>query len=260
MATGGQAPVLTGSQPDVPFLFPDHAGPVLPTDLSVAALVTSIVFALLAIASVALRFYAQRKSKSGIALDGILLLVALVIAIGLCILSTWAALCGGLGWPLLWLASPAGLRFQKAIDGGQILWGVSIATIRTSLLLFYRRIFTTRGFQHTTTVIMVINACWLLVFIIVTALTYSVNRTEQNSIDYPAWLIANGVSDIVLDLTVLCLPLFVIRKLNMSSGKKWGIAGMFWLGAFCVVVSIVRVVYFSQLARLPESDRQFGGE
>lgn len=78
MATGGQAPVLTGSQPDVPFLFPDHAGPVLPTDLSVAALVTSIVFALLAIASVALRFYAQRKSKSGIALDGILLLVALV--------------------------------------------------------------------------------------------------------------------------------------------------------------------------------------
>ena len=44
---------------------------------------------------------------------------------------------------------------------------MSIATIRTSLLLFYRRIFTTRGFQYTTTVIMVINACWLLVFIIV---------------------------------------------------------------------------------------------
>ena len=78
MASSGQAPVLTGSQPDVPFLVPDHLGPVLPTDLSVAALVTSIVFALLAIASVALRFYAQRKSKTGIALDGILLIFALV--------------------------------------------------------------------------------------------------------------------------------------------------------------------------------------
>jgi len=53
-----------------------------------------------------------------------------------------------------------------------------------------------------------------------------------------------------LDITVLCFPLPMVLKLQMSTGRKIAVLGVFWLGACCVISSIVRLVYVIQYTRV----------
>lgn len=49
--------------------------------------------------------------------------------------------------------------------------------------------------------------------------------------NYGAFLTAFTAMDIVLDLIILCLPLPVIRSLQMDFRRKMSLLGIFWLGA-----------------------------
>jgi len=48
--------------------------------------------------------------------------------------------------------------------------------------------------------------------------------------DYYAFITAFSAMDIALDLIILCLPLTVIRSLNMNKKRRILLAGVFWLG------------------------------
>lgn len=56
--------------------------------------------------------------------------------------------------------------------------------------------------------------------------------TKPNStvIDYDAFLLATATLNTILDLIVVALPLFVIRKLHMSPKRKLFVSGIFLLG------------------------------
>ena len=41
---------------------------------------------------------------------------------------------------------------------------------------------------------------------------------------------AQAVLDIALDIAVLAMPLPMIRRLQMSTKRKWNLMGIFWLG------------------------------
>ena len=43
-------------------------------------------------------------------------------------------------------------------------------------------------------------------------------------------ILATAGMSIVFDLMVLCFPLPVVRKLQMPTGRKITITGIFWLG------------------------------
>ena len=43
-----------------------------------------------------------------------------------------------------------------------------------------------------------------------------------------------SVTDIILDISILCLPAFFIRNLQISRGKKIGLAAIFGLGILYV--------------------------
>ena len=48
--------------------------------------------------------------------------------------------------------------------------------------------------------------------------------------DYYAFITAFAAMDIALDLIILCLPLTVIKNLNITKKRKILLAGVFWLG------------------------------
>lgn len=56
-------------------------------------------------------------------------------------------------------------------------------------------------------------------------------------------------SSFALDLVVLCLPLPLIFRLNMKPERKIAVALIFWLGAFCVVAAIARMILLDQSIR-----------
>ena len=49
--------------------------------------------------------------------------------------------------------------------------------------------------------------------------------------NYGAFITAFAAMDIALDIIILCLPIPVIRGLNMSTRRKFTLVGIFWLGA-----------------------------
>lgn len=95
-------------------------------------------------------------------------------------MTIYGAFDGGLGWPGQDLKGRAGIVFSKVIllivkfyqfsslivkqvlFAGQILWAASISLIRIGLLLFYRRIFSTRTFRLFTNIMIGITTCWFI--------------------------------------------------------------------------------------------------
>ena len=83
-------------------------------------------------------------------------------------------------------------------------------------------------------------------------------------IDYEVYLVTMATFDIVLDIITLCLPLPVIRHLQMTTKRKLLLVGVFALGWLCVdperefgfglmascsciVASAIRLYYTEQL-------------
>ena len=48
--------------------------------------------------------------------------------------------------------------------------------------------------------------------------------------NYTVMYVCSSVTDVVLDIAILCLPASFIRKLNLSQGQKLGLVGIFGLG------------------------------
>lgn len=172
-------------------------------------------------------------------------------------MTIYGAFDGGLGWPGQDLKGRAGIVFSKVLFAGQILWAASISLIRIGLLLFYRRIFSTRTFRLFTNIMIGITTCWFITNFFGTIFSYQWTRTIQNTINYPVWLIVQSASDMALDLASLLLPMFVINNLHLNTKRKFMLAGIFGLGFFCVIASIVRLGYMVQISFLTERDRQF---
>lgn len=93
----------------------------------------------------------------------------------------------------------------------------------------------------------VVLAATLIALFFVTLFQYhpiSGNWTNNGTtIDYTVLYIFEGAFEPAYDLAILSLPLPMIRGLNLGRRGKWLLAGVFWLGGFCVIFSIVRLVY-----------------
>ncbi|KAF2258868.1 hypothetical protein CC78DRAFT_537472 [Lojkania enalia] len=230
--------------------------PFVSTHALIAVVVSSVVLCLASIA-VTLRQYAQILKGNPFGADAWSLMVALAVSAGLVGLTIYGAEHAGLGWPARMLLGPVGLKFQKVVYAGQILWSVSITLVRVSLLLFYRRVFPVQHFLLADSIMLGICGGWWISNFVATLLTYKWSATSQTSINYPAFLLVNAVINMVLDIATLCLPLFIIRTLHISKKRKIVIGGIFWLGIFCIAASIVRVYYFVQLSHITQKDRSF---
>ena len=116
----------------------------------------------------------------------------------------------------------------------QFLYIFSVAPVKISVLLFYRRIFGTRKFGVTLMIVGVCVIMWAIAFFFATlfqAWPISYNWTGVGKpTDYTLlyWIIAG--SDIFLDLITVVLPVPMIWGLQMSQRRKWIVTGIFGLG------------------------------
>ncbi|KAL8393830.1 hypothetical protein RB595_003548 [Gaeumannomyces hyphopodioides] len=152
----------------------------------------------------------------------------------------------------------------------ELIYFVTMSLIKTSLCLLFLRIFPRHG-RHSATVR--ISSCgppfrlmaWAtlaanvvagVVFLVLCVvqcfpLSYTWMRWDGGSDGYcildPGRLgRINAVFGIVMDAWMLFLPLSQIPKMNMSIGRKVGVAFMFCLGTLATVVSILRLFALSR--------------
>jgi len=115
-----------------------------------------------------------------------------------------------------------------------------MAFAKISILLLYRRLFTTRTFRIVTVVMGGIVAAWCISSVLVTsfqcdpiAAVWNFNL-QATCLDPVVFSLAVAVTGVLTDLIVLVLPLQVVWKLHLPTRQKLTLSAIFLLGGLYV--------------------------
>jgi len=114
--------------------------------------------------------------------------------------------------------------------------------IKLSVLLFYRRIFTTEAFRSRNNIVIILIALWALAFFLAEvfvcgsrpAILWRGKPSKGQCVNQAQLLLWFAITDIIGDIAVLTMPYGCIRRLQMDRRKKSGLIGIFMLGALSV--------------------------
>jgi hypothetical protein len=122
----------------------------------------------------------------------------------------------------------------------QCLYGIALGLIKTSICLFYNRIFDFRKFHIASRIVIAIVFAWtsaVIIYAFVTCrpLAFFWNPTIPGGscISNPVIpYIILGALDVVVDIAILVLPLPMIWKLHVSLADKFALFGIFGAGVW----------------------------
>ncbi|KAH7406409.1 hypothetical protein DE146DRAFT_647409 [Phaeosphaeria sp. MPI-PUGE-AT-0046c] len=220
---------------------------------AVGGTVVNIVLPLASIIFVALRFHVRIKTRQPLLGDDWTILGALACCIAAASMSIWAAATGINGTPWDQLTREEYTTFRKFFFTDVLMMHFVYGIIKISVILFYKRIFSIRPFVIAANIALGLSVGFILTaFFTVLFCARGVSSFwnapldstgEEFVLDLGSLIMAYAIIDIVLDVGILALPLPVIGRLHMDRSKRWAVAGVFLLGAFCLVCSIVRLYY-----------------
>ena len=103
------------------------------------------------------------------------------------------------------------------------------------MLCLYGRMFPYNGrYPMTVRVLVYLTLGWLVSFFFATLFQVWpiwCNWTLCNpTTNYPAMYVCSSVFDILLDITILCIPVSIIKGLSMTKERKLGLIGVFGVG------------------------------
>ncbi|KAK3689902.1 hypothetical protein B0T22DRAFT_514670 [Podospora appendiculata] len=216
-----------------------------------------IVFSVLPIIAVVLRFYARRLQPTKLAWDDWLIIPGLMFTVGLnvtVIIGVFIANLGG--------HKTAATTRETIIASNQISWAIellnvpAIILVKSSIVMFYYRIFHAQG-----RVFLVI--VWVLLGLIALRISFFfagifkcvpiqniwlVNTPGHNGcneyiLDYQVSAISNAVTDFL----ILIVPIPFVWQMRLPLRKRIGVIGIFLLGGFTLVAAILRVYFFQSV-------------
>ncbi|KAL4940971.1 hypothetical protein BDV06DRAFT_11933 [Aspergillus oleicola] len=135
---------------------------------------------------------------------------------------------------------------------GETLYVISIAFTKICMLLLLLRLFPDDSFRLVTKLVLALTMVWCLAFLFALLFTcrplsYFWRMWEGEGgggacFDQVALVWAHGITNMVLDVVILVLPMPTLIKLNLSWGRKIGICSMFAVGILVTAVSIIRLI------------------
>ncbi|KUI64803.1 hypothetical protein VM1G_01243 [Cytospora mali] len=202
--------------------------------------------------TLALRLFARVKLQSGLELDDYLMVAGYLVSLDP-VIALYIMLAYGLGYHQWNLDHDTFVSWLKTYFALQRANQIALALIKCSILVFYMRIFVTRSFKVAAWTIMAFTLLWAVV-------TWCINLTVCSPISYfwdktiPGGKCASqqvtgavsGALGALGDVLILGLPLTMLRGLKLNARKKVALSGIFLLGAFTCVASVVRIVEVSK--------------
>ncbi|KAH9842170.1 hypothetical protein Tdes44962_MAKER01548 [Teratosphaeria destructans] len=199
--------------------------------------------------AVALRFYTRISLGNPLGPDDWLILCGLIITWGTAITS-FVAIPSGLGLHMWVLTLENFTHLWESLFAYVIIYVVAVSCTKLSIVFFYRRVFATaklHWFLATmvlaypiTVIIVIFNACRPMNYFWT---QYTETGSEGSCIKIPTFFFANGVWAACIDLGLLVVPIPLVWKLQMGLRQRLACLGVFMLGGFVVVASVVRIWY-----------------
>ncbi|KAF4635106.1 hypothetical protein G7Y89_g2996 [Cudoniella acicularis] len=139
-------------------------------------------------------------------------------------------------------------EFLKILVAMQTFYATTLGLIKTSICLFYVRIFSIQKFRKAAWVVIGFIAAWstmvfLTAFLLCTplAMNWDPFTPGGHCANQTVAFIVIGVLDLIIDVAVFVLPLPMIYGLKVSNGKKVALFGIFGLGISTMILSILRI-------------------
>ncbi|OKL62772.1 hypothetical protein UA08_01850 [Talaromyces atroroseus] len=201
----------------------------------------AVVFLLLAVVSVVLRFWARRNSRARFGADDVLIIPATLCVVGIAATMILGTQIGMMAQHQTNEYAPDGqpiytkalANYEKCNYVLQLLPLASLGLSKTSVLIFYRRMFFMyHRFLIFNTVMMVIVACWAISFFFGTLFQCRDPRTlwttfenaRTGCIDTIQFYYAVSISGFITDLMILISPLPIIYKMNLPLKNRIAVA------------------------------------
>ncbi|KAF2735181.1 hypothetical protein EJ04DRAFT_576281 [Polyplosphaeria fusca] len=207
------------------------------------------VFTFLAICFTCLRILSRRIKKAGIRVDDWLCIIATCMCTGLLGANIAMVVGYGGGNSISEMKSQSDfLIWYKLIFATYLVWVVNIAIVQMAILLYYQRLFfVIQWFSRLCYAVMGLVCawavgCWVANFAMChpTARIWDpmVAGTCGNS---KAMCVSADLLHAALDAGILCMPLPIVWRMGISTGKKLGLTVLLLAGTFATVSSILRM-------------------
>ncbi|KZL78319.1 integral membrane protein, partial [Colletotrichum incanum] len=217
----------------------------------------SIAFAILTTFFLGLRLFAKRFTAGGYGVDDYFLAAAYFVDLGMCAVGIVMVKVGGVGRHVEFVEEfhPALLTgWAKSILAFEIVYFASVALPKMGIVCLYLRVFNWKGMMRTTAYALLATLAATSVSFIVTAcfqcrpIEFWWDRTIPGGkcIDVQAFFHAQSIPGFVLDFIIMSLPLKTIWGLKLPMHKRIALVGIFMVGSFGVVASIIRAYIFFQ--------------
>ncbi|CZT05348.1 related to integral membrane protein PTH11 [Rhynchosporium agropyri] len=142
----------------------------------------------------------------------------------------------------------------QMIIPGSIAYVTSLWAIKVALVIFYKRIAARTRLQTVYNVVLgVLAVTWAVIFFDIIFQCYPIerkwtsdpnNQCSKKASDINYWITI--LSNILLDVVIIILPISMVAKLQMPLKQKLGVGAMFALGFFVIIASIIRAYYSSK--------------
>ncbi|KAK9786401.1 putative GNAT family acetyltransferase [Seiridium cardinale] len=225
-------------------------------------LAAGIVLPLVCIACVGLRFYVRRLQKTSPGVDDWLIAVGVVFIAGMGACLIIGERLGVAGYPTpvpdgTDASEASGLFLEAYIEFAlQFIQVFAYGFVKASVVCFCRRIFVghkNSAFDWVSKVLIAMVVLWSVGFWM--ALVVGCGKSVELHWAPLQVLVEAGcdastpeeamvISDLILDLFILILPLPAIWKLNMSVGRKYAVTGIFLFGIMSIAASAARVAIY----------------
>ncbi|KAF1841118.1 uncharacterized protein K460DRAFT_347785 [Cucurbitaria berberidis CBS 394.84] len=222
-----------------------------------------VVFTLLALITVCLRVYTRMRLVHLVGLEDyfIVLSMCLSLCTGIfqCLQVKW-----GRGTHTMFLKKEQIGGMLKYIYLGIVTYNLGLAFTRISILLSYRRIFTSDCMRISVKIALSICTVWgfaavvirLFSCIPINALWDISKKPIAKCFDEKAFFILNAGINIATNLTVAILPIKAIWNLRIPRGQRTVLVANLSIGWFICIVSGIRLQAFLQAFKHP-LDRTF---
>ncbi|KAI1091711.1 hypothetical protein F5B19DRAFT_457258 [Rostrohypoxylon terebratum] len=215
-----------------------------------------VAFLILPIVCVALRLWAKALGK-GIKLDDWLVVAGAAVSVGCCVVQLVAAIDGQLGQhqtvgpdgqPLL--DDPRFVIYEKCKLAVNILSTVGLGFVKSSILVFYMNIFYGKPFKIASQVVLGLVVSWTVSFFFANLFTcfpitpFIEAFYHNKCVDGLALWYGMAISDILIDVVILVMPIPMVFQLQLPLKQKLGVLVMFLLGATVCAFSLTRALIY----------------
>ena len=120
----------------------------------------------------------------------------------------------------------------------QFWYILAVGLVKHSILCLYGRLFSAARYPLTIKIFLFLTSAWLVAFIFATFFQVWPLRcnwvTCIPTTNYTVMYVCCSVTDVLLDIAILCIPSSFIRRLHISRSQKFGLIGIFGLGILYV--------------------------